>query len=337
MFKLTFILSIVFFATMTFAQDVHLSQFYTADQLLNPARIGAHGGDLRASANYRNQWRQINSSPLKTFVVDVDKLFHFGKHDVVFGGMVIRDQFSGFQTITNKLMAAGSYGYNLFGFKLRGGLQLGFVTNSTDLSIQTYPNQWNYPGGTFDQGLPNGEQNLRPSQNYLDVNSGFTIAKKINGIDFETGFSFNHLNRPKDTYFDKFTQRRKVRGVFHGTAIVPINALWKLEPKIQWMWTNKANDFLFGSLGRYKTDFKAVPITSVFGGLMYRHGVNRTVDAIYPVVGCVVKEFEIGASYDINVSSLSDGVRRLKSFELSVIYTIPSSAVKYKILPCERY
>ena len=39
------------------AQDIHLSQFYTQDHLLNPARVGDHTGDYRISVNYRNQWR----------------------------------------------------------------------------------------------------------------------------------------------------------------------------------------------------------------------------------------------------------------------------------------
>ncbi|MBU2020345.1 MAG: PorP/SprF family type IX secretion system membrane protein [Bacteroidetes bacterium] len=317
------------------AQDVHLSQFYTADQLLNPARMGAHGSDLRFSGNYRNQWKQVNSLPLTTYVVSGDKLLHFGKEDVNVGATVVRDQFSGYKTITNKLLLTGSYGYKWLGNQFRGGIQFGLVTNSTDLSLQTFPNQWNYPNGSFDKDIPNGEQNIRPSQNYLDINSGVTWSRLFGEIKVESGLGFNHINRPKDTYFNTAFEKRKIRGVFHTTASIPVTPFWTLEPKMQWMWTTKANDFLFGSLGRYKTTDPL--FTAVFAGLMYRHGVNRTFDAVYPVVGIVFKEFEIGLSYDFNVSTLSDGVKRLKSAEVSIIYTMAPSTVKYKILPCDRY
>ena len=42
------------------AQDIHLSQFYASDHLLNPAKMGDFEGDFRITGNYRNQWKQIN-------------------------------------------------------------------------------------------------------------------------------------------------------------------------------------------------------------------------------------------------------------------------------------
>ena len=42
------------------AQDIHLSQFYASDHLLNPSKMGDFEGDFRITGNYRNQWKQIN-------------------------------------------------------------------------------------------------------------------------------------------------------------------------------------------------------------------------------------------------------------------------------------
>lgn len=328
-------IALLFILSYTFGQDVHLSQFYTNDQLLNPAKMGAHGSDLRGVLNYRNQWRQINNTPLSTYCLGFDRLFHVQKHNFNAGALIVRDQFSGFNTVTNKVLLTGAYPYKLGLNNLRGGLQLGIVTNSTDLSIQTFPNQWNYPAGEFDPNLPNGETNIRPSQLYFDLNLGVQWSRKIGKINLESGIALNHVNRPKDTYFSSVFERRKVRGVFHTTATIPLKEALQLEPKMQWMWTTKANDYLFGSLIRKRTTDEK--FTSIFGGLMYRHGINRTFDALYPILGLVYKQFEFGLSYDVNLSSLSSGVKRVKSAEFSLIYTMAPSTVKYKILPCDRY
>jgi hypothetical protein len=126
-----------------------------------------------------------------------------------------------------------------------------------------------------------------------------------------------------------------MRGVFHTLAEVPLNMKFQLEPKVMWMWTTKANDYLFGSNVRYKTQNKIIP--AIYGGVFYRHGIKRTFDAIYPVIGVVYKNFDFGVSYDINMSVLSKGIKRVKTIEFSLIYTAPSTKVKYKIIPCDRY
>ncbi|MFA7274518.1 MAG: PorP/SprF family type IX secretion system membrane protein [Crocinitomicaceae bacterium] len=320
---------------IAFSQDIHLSQFYTADQFLNPAMMGRHDGEWRFSANYRNQWRQINGAPLATGLVSFDKKLHYYNKEISGGIYYARDQFSGFQTITNKIYLTGAYGVDWLKCNWRGGIQMGLVTNSTDLSTQTFPTQWDYPNGQFDQSIYNGEENIRPSQMYVDVNIGGVWSKKFKRFNLVSGIAANHVNRPKDTYFSQVFERRKMRGVFHTMVEIPLNLKLQLEPKLMWMWTTKANDMLLGSNLRYKTENKTIP--AIYGGVFYRHGIKRTFDAVYPVFGLVYKRFDIGVSYDVNVSALSKGIKRVKTIEFSLIYTAPSNKVKYKIIPCDRY
>ena len=238
---------------------------------------------MRVTANYRNQWRQINGAPLTTGMIAFDKAFHYYSHEIDGGIFYARDQFSGFQTITNKIFLTGAYGYDWLGSHWRGGVQFGLVTNSTDLSTQTFPTQWDYPNGSFNQSIYNGEENIRASQMYLDVNMGATWSKKFSKFNLLAGLAVNHLNRPKDTYFSQVFERRKMRGIFHTQAEVPLNEKYQLEPKIMWMWTGRAQEYLFGSNIRYKTGNSVIP--HVYAGLFYRHGIKRTFDAVYPVFG----------------------------------------------------
>lgn len=333
--KLIVFLFVLLAIPSVFSQDIHLSQFYASDHFLNPGYMGAHKGDMRIIANYRNQWKQIDNFPLTTMAAAVDKTLHYYNQDFSVGLAAANDQFSGFKTVTNKFFLTGSYAKEFFNSEWRLGLQTGIVTNSTDLAVQTFPNQWDYPNGQFDPGIPNGEINIRPSQMYVDVNTGLTWSKKIGGITVLSGLAFNHINRPKDTYFNQVAERRKIRGVFHTMVSIPVGTSFQIEPKNLWMWTTKANDFLLGSNVRYLTGLTS--IRSIYSGLFYRHGINRTFDAVYPVLGLVYKEFDFGLSYDFNLSSLSAGIKRPKSVEFSLIYTLPSSKVQYKIIPCDRY
>jgi len=145
----------------------------------------------------------------------------------------------------------------------------------------------------------------------------------------------NHINRPKDTYFATHIERLRMRKVIHIEVDYQLSSKLIVQPKILSMFTAKANDFIFGSNLRYATGNKA--FTHIFGGAFFRDGIATNSDAFYPVIGCVYKEFELGLSYDLNVSSLSENVDRKGTFEVSIIYTAPSSKPKYITIPCERY
>src|SRR3989344_1189699 len=103
-----YLVAIILFCTMQiFAQDVHLSQFYTAQQNLNPALAGFYTGEYRIAGNYRSQWREIGD-PITTAVIAFDKKFYFYSDEIDGGIIVIKDQFSGFNQNTHKIFLTGS-------------------------------------------------------------------------------------------------------------------------------------------------------------------------------------------------------------------------------------
>lgn len=316
------------------AQDTHLSQYFTNDHFLNPAKIGNHDGDYRFCANYRNQWRQISNQPLTTIMVGFDKAFHYYSHEIDAGIALVRDQFAGFQTNVTGFLVSGAYAKTINKNTFRGGFQTGIVSNSTNLDLQTFPNQWDYQKGTFDKGLSNQETSIKASQFYWDVNLGGLWTRKINKMTLSTGLGLSHINRPKDTYFAEHIERRRVRKILHSTLAIPFAKKFSIEPQFNWMFTSKANEFLFGSNLKYMTGNSKIPM--VYGGVFYRHGIVRTVDAVYPTIGLSYKQFNFGFSYDINVSELSQNLKRLKTVEFSLVYTSLSNKPKYKILPCTR-
>jgi type IX secretion system PorP/SprF family membrane protein len=319
---------------VSLAQDIHLSQFYASDHLLSPAKVGDFEGDYRITGNYRNQWRQI-SDPISTYVISFDKAFHYYSHEIDGGIMVARDEFNGFNMVTTKVLLTAGYGYKFRGHTLRLGIQPGIVFRKTDLTKQTFPVQWDYADGSFNQNVSNQESSISESQYYFDLNIGFQWNKKFGKLEPKVGFAMDHINRPKDTYFSNFIERLRSRKVVHVEVDYLLTEKITLQPKLLWMWTTNANDMVLGTNIRYKLPNKT--ITSVFAGVYYRHGVKRILDSAIPVVGCRFKRFDAGFSYDVNVSSLSDDVKRRGTFEVSIIYTAPSLKPKFTTLPCDRY
>jgi type IX secretion system PorP/SprF family membrane protein len=333
--QLLFIFPFLFsFSIVSFAQDIHLSQFYASDHLLSPAKVGDFEGDYRITGNYRNQWRQI-SDPISTYIISFDKAFHYYSHEIDGGILVARDEFNGFNMVTTKVLLSAGYGYKHKGHTFRVGIQPGIVFRKTDLTKQTFPVQWDYAEGSFNQGVPNQESTISESQYYFDLNIGFQWSKKFGKLEPKVGFAMDHINRPKDTYFTNFIERLRSRKVFHAEVDYQLSEKFTLQPKLLWMWTTNANDMVLGTNVRYKLPNKT--ITSVFAGVYYRHGVKRILDCAIPVVGCRFKRMDLGFSYDVNVSSLSEDVKRRGTFEVSLIYTAPSLKPKFTALPCDRY
>ncbi len=317
------------------AQDIHLSQFFNSDHLLNPARIGDFEGDYRFTANYRNQWREINGSPLNTFVVSFDKAFHYYSHEIDGGIMVARDEFTGFNVSTTKILLSGAYGYTTeSGHNFRVGLQPGVVWRQSKKEGGTYPSQWEYEKGDF-TNPNNNENSLNPSFAEFDLDLGLQWSKAFGKSTAKIGYAANHLNMPKDTYFNETKGRLRIRHVTHAELNFRASEKISLQPRLLWMWTTKANNMVAGANVKYKLPNKT--ITSISLGAFYRAGVVRNADAAIPYLGVSIKKFDLGFSYDVNVSTLSTDVKRRSAFEVSLIYTGASSKPKIKTLPCDRY
>lgn len=319
---------------MLWAQDVHLSQFYTAQLNLNPALGGKYDGDYRVAANYRNQWRQVNN-PISSTLIAIDKKIPHYTNEIDAGILIINDQFSGFNLNTNKILLSGSYkkmlGYN----ELRGGVQLGMTFRSTDLAAQTFPSQWVYETGQFDPNVNSGENELNVSQGFFDVNVGFAWARTFRNIKPTLGFTLFHVNRPKDTYFNSTGKRLKMRQMMHGEVVIDVTNNISVEPKLLYMWTNKAEDALLGANLRYH--IPDLPLKSLYVGALYRDGFGRNSDAIIPVIGMTYKQFDFGFSYDVNVSNLSQYNTQKSTLEFSLVYTAPIFNPTQLSIPCDRY
>lgn len=329
---LAFMLSVL--GTGVMAQDIHLTQYYTNQLNLNPALGGMYDGEYRVVANYRNQWREINT-PLTTTMIAADKKFHFFSDEIDAGLLVIHDEFSDFGLTVNKILLSGSYKKMFRGHELRGGIQLGVVFKNTDLKTQTFPSQWVYETGEFDQSVASGETTINESLVHFDMNLGVAWSKKLGKrTRLTSGFSIFHVNRPKDTYFSTYKERLQTRQIFHLDADVRFGNIG-LEPKFIMMWTTMSQNMILGS--NFKYHFQKSMVRNVYVGVMYRTRFGANRDAAAPVIGMGINRLDIGFSYDVNVSQLSAYSDTKTTFEISLVYTAPMFSPKTLSIPCDRY
>lgn len=332
--KKALLLFIVSFSVLLYGQDLHLSQFYTNKMSLNPALSGNYEGKYQFTGNYRSQWSEVGI-PLNTVFIAFDKKFFFYTDEFSIGVLFNDDQYAGFSQKVNKILLNGTYTKRIGKHKVSAGIQLGAILRSTSFKHQTFPNQWVYETGQFDDKVYNGEVNLASNQSFMDASLGFVWTRKYNKIKPLLGFTLFHINRPKDSYSEVFIERLRMRKAFFGELNWQAATTILIEPKLLYMWTTKAQDLVIGT--NIKKQFNSKVLKNIYAGVLMRSGFGRNIDAVIPTVGMTIKNFDLGFSYDVNVSEISKKNSQKTSLEYSLIYTAPIFNPAKLSIPCDRY
>ena len=318
------------------AQDIHLTQYYFSPLNLNPAYTGLFDGDYRIVANHRSQWAAVMDNQFLTSGVSYDQNFHIYQHQFAAGINFVHDQ-SGLGVLQqNKLELAVSYKKSFKGHLFHGGLQMGMLHKGIDMNKYLYPLQFNMDVGSFDNNQSN-MQNFTKQNIYLfDFNLGLAWSKVINDkITAEVGASFFHLNTPTESFLGN-NNSFPVRKVLDAKVYYLFNNRWKIIPNLLFMHQNKAQELVWGALARFKVAPNKYNLFDVFGGFTSRNGFGRNYDAMAIIFGGKVKEYQLGISYDINMSELSSVTHYRGGFELSLIYIAKNTKPKVYNVPCDR-
>lgn len=318
-------------------QDIHFSQITRSEFQLNPAFTGAFSGNLRATFNWKDQWQSINKT-FRTYASAVE--FSFGKGraqnptffavglnffkdvagDVEIGNTNVGLNFSTLVRINrNARFAAGIQG----------------AYGSTGLNLANM--QWGsqYSGLNFDPSLNNGEGTEFKPFSYVDMGMGvaYWYSKNDRSVihsapsDGKIGFAVYHINKPKYSYSSSADDRLPMRAVLHASALFATqttNLYW--YPNFTFALQRKQHEVYFGSLWKYnlQTGSRSTGFTtevSITGGLNAR--VTNVIDAIVPQLFIGAYNIQVGLSYDINVSRLSNASNYRGGFEFSLRFTNP--------------
>lgn len=335
--KLLFIFFIA--CTTVKAQDIHFTQWMFSPLNLNPGETGRFDGDYRIVGNFRSQWGAIMNKQFKTLGMSYDRVFSAYGQKFSAGLQFANDRSSIGNLMQNKLMLSGGYNKVVKGNHLSGGLQFGLLHKGLDPNKYSYPVQWDADDGLFSNtsGIGNMETFTKTNDYSFDFNLGFGWARQITDKLFpEVGLAFFHLNTPKESFLSS-VESFSLRQVYNLKLNYRINEKYVVAPNLLYMYQNKAQDMVIGAIGKMRMGENKAKIDEVFAGINFRDGFKRNYDAANLVVGAKRQEWQVGLSYDINISGLSSVTHYKGAFEISVIYIAQSSEPTIYNVPCDRY
>ncbi|MDB5272072.1 MAG: hypothetical protein JWO58_439 [Chitinophagaceae bacterium] len=328
--KLIFTSLLLFSAFCAFSQEVHLTQYYTSNLSLNPAYTGNYEGDMRVTLNSRSQWAQVSPS-IKTNMLSIEKKILRFPDEFGVGFLFVNDQVSAAFLKTNKAMLSLSYQKNIHQHFFRLGVQGGMVFRRIDLSAQTFPGQWNDATGSFDQGISSGETKIQNTWTYPDINAGAGWMHRFGKTKVSAGYALFNVNRPNDSY-TTVSDKLPFRHVFNASAAYDFSPSVWITPHILYMRAKNATDFLTGINLNKRINSSLV----LLGGIGYR-GSTTNSDSFIGTVGGSYNRFNVGFSWDFNVSKLNQNAKNKSAWEISLVYTTPSRVPRKATIPCDRY
>jgi len=319
------------------AQDPNFSQFFASPLTLNPALTGKFDGVYRVAGNYRNQWPTINNAfttytasfdagILKSRIPEYDQ---FGIGVLGFaddaGNGVLKNNALGLSLAYHK--ALDENGFHQLGV----GFQGAYVGKRLDVTKVTFEDQLTPSGftGATSEIFPG----QRVSVSYFDMNAGILYNGSTDGNNnFYLGASMYHINRPKESFQGDQFFNLSGRVTFQGGGKIPVGQYNYIHFSANHSRQANATNTVIGGAYALNANGDLDNPTNIYIGSWYRFG-----DAIIPYVGLEFGEFHIGATYDINISSLKPGSNMRGGAEISLIYIKKPVDPNAKKLNCPKF
>ncbi|MEP6712371.1 MAG: PorP/SprF family type IX secretion system membrane protein [Ferruginibacter sp.] len=334
--KCLFIICTILVSTTLKAQDPHFSQFFSSPLTLNPAFTGKFDGLWRLAANHRDQWPSIPKAYVTSSAsIDFPILKSRIPDGDVFGvGLSgVSDASANNQLKLNYGSISMSYhkaldedGYNTIGAGFQG------TYSSLVLDVSKLLFEDNLTQNGFDPvARPTAETfNNGTNQSYLDVNAGLLYSGSSNGENnYYLGVSMYHINRPKVSFKDK-NWYLSGRFTIHAGGTLPVSDVLSINASAIHQIQNKASETTLGAALELNANNDKTNPTNVYIGSWIRFN-----DAIIPYLGLEINGLRIGASYDVNVSSLKAATGNRGGSEFSIIYI--KRPAQSKGIPCPKF
>lgn len=331
--KYLLLVFLIAFAGSVNAQDPHFSQFFASPLTLNPAFTGKFDGSWRLAGNHRDQWPSIPKAYVTTsasfdFPILKSKIPESDVFGIGLSG--VSDASANSQLKLNYGSVSLSYhkaldedGYNTIGAGFQGTYS-SMVLDVSKLNFEDMLTQNGFTGTTSDV-LTNGN-----NRNYFDINAGLLFSGSTNGENnYYIGASMYHINRPQVSFKDK-NWYMSGRVTIHAGGTFFLSDVVSLSTSVIHQMQNKASETtLGGALGLNANSDNENPTNVYIGSWM------RVNDAIIPYIGLEFAGMRIGATYDLNISSLKAATASRGGSEISIIYI--KRPIESKGIPCPRF
>lgn len=318
------------------AQDPNFSQFFASPLTLNPALTGKFDGVFRVAGNYRNQWPTINNafttatisvdgSILKNSIPDYDQ---FGVGVMAFtdksGNGVLQNNFIALSTAYHK--ALDEDGFHQIGL----GFQGTYVSKFLDRRSLNFEDMLRSDGFTGLTGETFSGNEIKLS--YFDLNLGVLYNGTTDGSNnFYLGASMYHVTRPKES-FQQGNYLLQPRLTLQAGGMMPVGEFNAVHFSANHSRQANAVNTVIGGAYMLNVNQDLSNPTNLYVGSWFRFG-----DALIPYVGLEFGNLHIGASYDVNTSSLKPASNMRGGAEISLIYIKKSSDPNARKLNCPKF
>ncbi len=322
-------LYMLLWGTAVKAQDLHFSQFFNSPLTTNPANTGfLPDADYRLGANYRNQWSSVMSVPYKTVSAFGDAQVLRDKLEngwLGIGAVIVSDEAGSGSLRSTKIYGSVAY-HQMLGNSslLSAGFNLGWANKRIDGSKLKFPDQ--FDGKFFDNTLPTAVVLSTNKVNYLDVQAGLNYAYfPQENIYLNAGYSIQHVNRPRETFFNDSTNKGRIpmRHIGFINSLLKVNDRVIINPNVYFTTQAKAMEIMVGMNANY--NLSVAGEQQLVAGIYYRPG-----DAIIPMAGFELKNVKFTFSYDLTLSNLNsfNGYRGAAEFSVIKKGFYPNGSVK---------
>ena len=333
MTKHAILFAFIFSSLAAIGQDIHFSQFNSSPLLLNPALAGVNGGTYRLVANYKAQWTQL--APYNTIAASYDMNVFKHKTRANFGGIgafFFTDKAgdSDLRTMQVNLNLSYTVILNRKGSQsITTGMMGGIGHRSINYSNLTFDSQF---AGGFDPNLPTNENFTTDKVLYPDIGAGilWNFVKSSKNLNFYAGSSVAHLNMPNLSFLNERDEQLYIKYTVHGGAHIGVSKQIFILPSFMYLNQGPHNQLNFGGLVKIRKSVMPGDRTAFYVGGWY-----RLKDALILNVRVDINNFNIGFSYDINLSGLTPASSANGGPELSLIYVgvFPEKKSQVKYCP----
>jgi type IX secretion system PorP/SprF family membrane protein len=303
---------------------------------LNPALTGKFDGVYRIAGNFRNQWPAIQNAfetktasvdfgIMKNRLADIDQLGIgvLGVTDRAGDGVLVTN-YAGLSVAFHKGLDENGY------HQVGAGFQGTYVNKRLDVTKVYFEDQLTPLGftGVTSEIFTNKQVNV----SYVDINAGVLYNGSTNGYNnFYIGASMYHINRPKET-FKGGNYLLSARTTLQAGGKIPVGPYNYLHFAANHSIQAKAHNTLVGGAFSLNVNQNEDNPTNIYVGGWYRFG-----DAAIPYLGLEFNGLLIGATYDVNTSSLKPASNSRGGIEVSLIFIKKPSDPDAKKLNCPRF
>jgi type IX secretion system PorP/SprF family membrane protein len=282
---------------------------------------------VRVAGNYRDQWPSVNKAYVtSTLSIDLGILKNkLPENDRLgIGFMAMTDKTANGILTSNYFSVSTAYhktvdedGQHQIGVgfqgtyanKLLDGPRLRFLDG---LQVD----------GTWLPSPTERENLMQVTTHYFDMNAGILYNGSLNGSNaVYLGASLYHLNQPKESFLGADDVVLPTRLTLHAGGYFPSASkytTWYVSALYNQQAT--ASELVFG--GALELSVSAdenYPVNFYLGGWVR---MNNVTDAFIPYIGLDYGSFNLGLTYDVNVSAFKAATQGRGGLEISLIYVL---------------